>query len=298
PYRPEPAYFRSLDSDDYSEDEHYIANYKPSNKKKPMLKIKDLHQMKINRGIGQKKDSVAEEKVGHGVQSRSPGVQKRSPKDALGRSMSQSNCGQSSDLAERIVGGTDASEGSHPWIVAILKNGEPWCGGSIINHEWVRIHPQYHYYLDDPPETSSWAIRVGTNNRNNGPTYKIKKVITHERFNLDGMLNSDIAMMKVAKEIKFSNNVKPVCLPDNSYDEPLTMKMIVAGWGAVKFDDDNLPVKLQDVTLNLVKDADCAQKYKEKKYTLYKSQLCTWNYKQDACQGDSGGPMVEIGKHV
>ncbi|CAG2169584.1 unnamed protein product [Oppiella nova] len=41
-------------------------------------------------------------------------------------------------------------------------------------------------------------------------------------------------------------------------------------------------------------DSDCAQKYKQKKYSLYKSQLCTWNYKQDACQGDSGGPLVEI----
>lgn len=109
-------------------------------------------------------------------------------------------------------------------------------------------------------------------------------MIQHERFNLDNMLNSDIALMKTSQEIKYNRLVGPVCLPDNSYDEPRSKSVIVAGWGATKFDDDNLPIILQDVSLTVVKDGECAKKYRQKKYTLYKSQFCTWNYKKDACQ--------------
>ena len=112
----------------------------------------------------------------------------------------------------------------------------------------------------------------------------VSLVITHERFNLDNMLNSDIALLKIEKPIVYGKFVQPVCLPDNSYDEPLAPQVIVAGWGALKFNDDNIPMILQDVALNVVKDAECAKKYRMKKYTLYKSQFCTWNYKKDACQ--------------
>ena len=120
-------------------------------------------------------------------------------------------------------------------------------------------------------------------------------MVTHERFNLDNMLNSDIALMLVAKPIEYDKKISPICFPDNSFDEPRATKSVVAGWGAIEFDNENLPVNLQDVTLNIVTDKDCAKKYKQKKYTLYKSQFCTWNYKKDACQGDSGGPAIEIG---
>ena len=113
------------------------------------------------------------------------------------------------------------------------------------------------------------------------------------------MLNSDLALMMTTKDIDYDpDTIQPVCLPDNSYDEPRAPNVTIAGWGATKFDDENMPIFLQDVTLNVVKDGECAKKYRQKKYTLYKSQFCTWNYKKDACQGDSGGPAVELGQFI
>lgn len=112
------------------------------------------------------------------------------------------------------------------------------------------------------------------------------------------MLNSDIAMMSVTKPIQFSEKVTPICLPDNSFDEPRTSKAIVAGWGAMKFEGQDLPVMLQDVTLNIVPDSECMKRYQKKSYKMYKSQFCTWTLKKDACQGDSGGPAIEIGNYI
>ena len=47
------------------------------------------------------------------------------------------NCGKSTVVGERVVNGADAEDGVYPWAVAILKQGDPWCGGSILNRHWI-----------------------------------------------------------------------------------------------------------------------------------------------------------------
>ena len=97
-------------------------------------------------------NSQTEEVVSaEGVRRRA--VHKRTKADGLGKSMSEDKCGISSDLSQRIVGGQDAPDGAHPWIVAILKDGEAWCGGSIINPNWVCF---YHISIDDQGVLSSF----------------------------------------------------------------------------------------------------------------------------------------------
>ncbi len=142
----------------------------------------------------------------------------------------------------------------------------------------------FKFFLFRDQTGATYAIRVGNNNRNEGTAYKVEKVISHERFNLDNMLNSDIALLKISKPIKFGKTVKPICFPHNSYDEPHGKTLVVAGWGQLTFENADLPVMLQDVTLNIISDGECSRKFKRKKYTIYRSQVCTWNYKQDACQ--------------
>ncbi|KTG33552.1 hypothetical protein cypCar_00002657 [Cyprinus carpio] len=52
-------------------------------------------------------------------------------------SLSQLNvCGQA-PLNTRIVGGVNAPEGSWPWQVSLHTSGRHFCGGSLINNEWV-----------------------------------------------------------------------------------------------------------------------------------------------------------------
>ena len=47
------------------------------------------------------------------------------------------NCGKSKALGKRIVNGADVEEGMFPWTVAVLKYGDPWCGGVILNRQWI-----------------------------------------------------------------------------------------------------------------------------------------------------------------
>ncbi|XP_054167642.1 chymotrypsinogen A-like [Oppia nitens] len=214
--------------------------------------------------------------------------------DGLGRQLYDPSCGYTHVQHPRIVGGREAPDGQYPWLVAVLRDGDAWCGGTIVNQWWVILASHCFYYRGLTPDHYTWAVRVGTNDRNRGTTYKVHKIVTHARYNKDSMMNSDIAMIKTTRPIKFNKLVKPVCLPNHTYAEPRSLKMIAAGWGAEEFDNPNQPIRLRDVSLTLTTDKDCARMYQLKKQTIYRSQLCTWSYGKDACQGDSGGPLVEL----
>ena len=42
--------------------------------------------------------------------------------------------------------------------------------------------------------------------------------------------DSDLAILKLDSPLVFDDNVKPICLPDASF-EPTTVKGVVSGWG-------------------------------------------------------------------
>lgn len=50
--------------------------------------------------------------------------------------ISVSVCGRP-PLNPRIVGGKNAPEGSWPWMVSLHYDGNHFCGGSLINNDWV-----------------------------------------------------------------------------------------------------------------------------------------------------------------
>ena len=147
-------------------------------------------------------------------------------------------------------------------------------------------------------DPKAYIVRVGSVNRNSGTSYKIKKLIMHERFHLDNMYNSDIALLKTERPINFGPNVNSVCLPNTPFEEPKTTSMIVVGWGAVESGDRDMPVNLQEVTLDRISDGSCARKYQPKSSTIYKSQLCTFTEKKDACQVKTTLLFLNITAHL
>lgn len=45
-------------------------------------------------------------------------------------------CGEA-PLNNRIVGGVDAPAGAWPWQASLHRDGAHFCGGSLINSQWV-----------------------------------------------------------------------------------------------------------------------------------------------------------------
>jgi hypothetical protein len=66
---------------------------------------------------------------------------------------------------------------------------------------------------------------------------EIVKITVHPEFNryLDAAYN-DVAILKLAKGVEFTKNVRPICLPEAPSDDPdhLSGKAVsVSGWGKI-----------------------------------------------------------------
>lgn len=110
--------------------------------KKPhhMMKVVDITKLVPDPAAAQKqnagpKDTIAEEVIDPDQPANAPLARSV----ALGppHALNKEDCGLNHEVGQRIVNGKDAPEGAHPWIVAILKDGDAWCGGTILNERWI-----------------------------------------------------------------------------------------------------------------------------------------------------------------
>lgn len=167
--------------------------------------------------------------------------------------------GNSSDIVGdpqvRIVGGDDAKPLEYPFIVAIYKDGNFHCGGSIYNEHWIitAAHCTKNF------ENHFFEVRAGILRRSSySPSTQITRVthvIPHENYERATM-NNDIALMKVLHHFSFNRWVRPICLPakdrisakDNWKFGPAPGTMCSAiGWGAIREKGPDR-MKLTDIT--------------------------------------------------
>ena len=71
-----------------------------------------------------------------------------------------------------------------------------------------------------------------------GQKIPILKVINHPDFNQDFntsiLQDFNIAILKLAKPLRFNINVQPACLPDSSFEPKPNSGAWVSGWSAVR----------------------------------------------------------------
>jgi Trypsin/Low-density lipoprotein receptor domain class A len=150
--------------------------------------------------------------------------------------------GDEDDLKlNRIVGGNEASPMEFPFIVAIYKDGNFHCGGSIYNEHWVITAAhctkafENHYY----------EVRAGILRRASyspmAQIVKVTHVLRHENYERATMHN-DIALMRVKHHFNFNKWVRPICLPskermgvrDWMYGPEAGTICTTLGWGAIR----------------------------------------------------------------
>ena len=120
---------------------------------------------------------------------------------------------------------------------------------------------------------------------------KIEKSIVHETYNRS-VRGYDIALLRLAEDIKFTDFVKPICLPKRA---PQPQKFHAAGWGRLA-NHAGSDLKLRSY-VSLVNGTECRTAYSKENVGLSEDQLCAGNKaKEDACIGDSGGPMMGVEK--
>ncbi|XP_062864414.1 hepatocyte growth factor activator, partial [Trichomycterus rosablanca] len=214
------------------------------------------------------------------------------------------NCGQRQlkrISRGRILGGTSAMPGSHPWMAA-LYIGEEFCAGSLVASCWVVSAA--HCFLRNPlPSTVRVVLgqQVVNDTGPNTRTFGIEKYMTHPQHNQFSPTVHDIVLVKLKKvdgrctrKTKF---IRQICLPDKLMTFPDYTCCTITGWGHMQEKGDSYSTLTEGI-VKLIPYERCSSP------EVYGSEvrpgmLCAGSDTcVDACQGDSGGPLACVQNDV
>ncbi|XP_070167364.1 chymotrypsin-1-like [Polyergus mexicanus] len=191
----------------------------------------------------------------------------------------------------RIVGGKDAPVGKYPYQISLRFLDSHTCGGSILNTRTILTAA--HCVEGTESLLSYLSVHAGTNYLNQtGDMYKVANFTIHENYNRTLLIN-DIALVHLAKPIKYSKVVQPIKLSTTDISlegKPCTL----SGWGTTKL-GGNPPNSLQEINLIIYPQQLCKSVHSN----VINSHICTFTKAgQGACHGDSGSPLVANGSQV
>ncbi|CAL4069231.1 unnamed protein product, partial [Meganyctiphanes norvegica] len=206
----------------------------------------------------------------------------------LEEKLSEGNPFFTSDVQGRIANGNVAGPQQFPWQAHIKVHGKNICGASIIGDHYIltAAHCVHGY------NPKVLYVTVGDFDRSS-PFEQRTFSSSVEKFSLPSGYSQresgkDIAVLKLKRKIKFSSNIRPICLPPSGLS--ITGRLaIVSGWGVNE--NGRETNKLNYVYGKVLKNKECGQQYGNKG-RIINDMVCLSNKGGDACKGDSGGPSV------
>ncbi|XP_046967009.1 plasminogen-like [Vanessa cardui] len=190
----------------------------------------------------------------------------------------------------RIVGGTTVQPHEYPWLVALMLGSKLHCGGAIITDQHILTAGHcitFGVHYRDLSAHIGMHDRLGSSHS----VIHLSKGVKHPSFTSNAVRDiNDIAVLTLEKKLKFSDKVRPICLPseDMTFGElPLT----VAGWGKTRQGALTSSRYLLETKVKLVVSHVCTKSSIYKDNFVADSMMCAYSIGKDACQGDSGGPL-------
>ncbi|XP_035768482.1 serine protease 27-like [Neolamprologus brichardi] len=141
-------------------------------------------------------------------------------------------CGQPK-LNTRIVGGQVARDGSWPWQVSLQRSGSHFCGGSLINSQWV-LTAAHCFATTNPRGLTVILGRRSLQGSNlNAASRTVKQIINHPNYN-SNTNNNDICLLQLSSPVTFNNYISPVCLAASNSIFYSGVNSWVTGWGSTR----------------------------------------------------------------
>src|SRR5688572_11820879 len=140
-----------------------------------------------------------------------------------------------------ILGGTAATVGQFPTVVAVLNNG--LCTGTLIDREWVLtaahcIHPQVLGFGSQAEVTNATSVLLDSTNVFQGGSAQIGAAATipNPGFSLSGLGDDDIGLIRLQTPV---TNRQPSPINRINADAPAGIHVTQVGFGVTDPDDMN-----------------------------------------------------------
>jgi len=149
----------------------------------------------------------------------------------------------------------------------------------------------------DPAKTSVIAVAGAHNMAGMGveEIRKVSQILKHPDFipAKFSNLNDDIALIKLETPIKFSDIIRPICLPTQDEAIPTTKVCAISGWGRISSTEQSQVLKQLLVQVHDAKTCRADWTTKPTQYVESK-MICAGDLsgKEGSCQGDSGGMLA------
>uniref|UniRef100_A0A3P8YDN5 Peptidase S1 domain-containing protein n=1 Tax=Esox lucius TaxID=8010 RepID=A0A3P8YDN5_ESOLU len=189
-------------------------------------------------------------------------------------------------LNTKIVGGQTATPGSWPWQASLQSSGRHFCGGSLINNQWVltaahcfsSIHPNLVVVL---------GLQNLQGSNPNSVSLTVSQITVHPNYS-SSTNDNDLCLLKLSSTVTFTSFIQPICLaaPASTFYTGTTSW--VTGWGTTR----SISNTLQEVSIPVVGNRQC--NCDNGLGTITNNMICAGLSAggKDSCQGDSGGAMV------
>ena len=149
--------------------------------------------------------------------------------------LDQGTCGinqfkKSKSRSKRVVGGTRAKYGKHPWIAHILVEGYSNCGGSVISKSWI-LTAAHCIVGEDRRYLTVVAGEYHARQKDDHEQRRgVRKLVLYPKYRI-GSDNHDIGLLQLDMKLKFGKYVQPVCLPAFGRPVPTGKQASIMGWG-------------------------------------------------------------------